>query len=105
MTDLGIWKGDTNTTSNSCKAEKCNCSTFWEIYQQEAMLRISNKIKSKSGTNKYLLEMGYEARARRIASVYAKIYLEQELSGNPLLIGRYYWMGLCLCFKNSSYGV
>ena len=94
MTNLGIWKGDTNTTPNSCKAEKCNCSTFWEIYQQEAMLRISNKIKLKSGTNKYLLETGYEARARRIASVYAKIYLEQELSGNALLIGRYYWMGL-----------
>lgn len=84
MTDLGIWKGDTNTTSNSCKAEKCNCSTFWEIYQQEAILRISNKIKFGSGTNKYILESSYEARARRIASVQAKIYLEQELSGNAI---------------------
>lgn len=44
--------------------------------------------------NLYKLEPGYEARARRIASVYAKIYLEQENHGDKQLIGRYYWMGL-----------
>ncbi|MEG0431538.1 MAG: hypothetical protein RR536_08135, partial [Anaerovoracaceae bacterium] len=31
---------------------------------------------------------------RRIASVYAKIYLEQENHGSQQLKGRYYWMGL-----------
>ncbi|QOW44214.1 hypothetical protein G0027_10860 [Acinetobacter indicus] len=44
--------------------------------------------------NLHKLEPGYEARARRIASVYAKIYLEKEKHGNKDLIGRYYWMGL-----------
>lgn len=84
------WKSDTNTTENSCKAVQCDCLTFWEIYQQEAIKRVSNLKQA----NQYKLEPGYEARARRIASVYAKIYLEQELNGNRQLKGRYYWMGL-----------
>lgn len=86
------WEGNTNTTENSCKTVQCNCLTFWEVQQQEAMKRISNLKDSKK--NLYKLEPGYEARARRIASVYAKIYLEQELNGNRQLKGRYYWMGL-----------
>nr|WP_218954012.1 hypothetical protein [Acinetobacter sp. C15] len=56
------------------------------------MIRISN-LKDKR-KNLHKLEPGYEARARRIASVYAKIYLEKEKHGNKDLIGRYYWMGL-----------
>ena len=38
----------------------------------------------------------YEQRARRIAAIYARIYLEmeKELGGNPNLKGRFYWMGL-----------
>lgn len=65
---------------------------FWEVQQQEAMMRVSNLQDKRK--NLYKLEPGYEARARRIASVYAKIYLEQENHGNKDLIGRYYWMGL-----------
>ncbi|WP_447500728.1 DUF2515 family protein [Acinetobacter oleivorans] len=84
------WDSNTNTTENSCKTVQCDCLTFWEIYQQEAIKRVSN-LKS---ANHYKLEPGYEARARRIASVYARIYLEQEISGTKLFRGRYYWMGL-----------
>lgn len=85
------WEGNTNTENNSCKTLKCDCLTFWEIHQQEAMKRVSNLKDAKK--NLYTLEPGYEARARRIASVYAKIYLEQENYGNKQLVGRYYWMG------------
>lgn len=86
------WEGNTNTQENSCKTLQCDCLTFWEIHQQVAIKRVSN-LKDKN-KNLYKLEPGYEARARRIASVYAKIYLEQEIHGNKQLIGRYYWMGL-----------
>lgn len=34
------------------------------------------------------------ARAKTIAGIYARFYLEQEKYGNPKLMGRYYWMGL-----------
>ncbi|WP_171498161.1 DUF2515 family protein [Acinetobacter bereziniae] len=91
MGSLG-WEGNTNTEENSCKTLQCDCLTFWEIHQQEAMKRVSNLQNGKR--NSYKIEPGYEARARRIASVYAKIYLEQENHGNKQLIGRYYWMGL-----------
>jgi hypothetical protein len=84
------WNSKTNVSEHSCKDAHCDCLTFWEIYQQEAIKRLSNLQKA----NSYKLEPGYEARARRIASVYAKIFLEMELSGNEDLLGRYYWMGL-----------
>lgn len=58
----------------------------------KALIHISN-LKNKR-KNLHKLEPGYEARARRIASVYAKIYLEKEKHGNKDLVGRYYWMGL-----------
>lgn len=92
MSDSLNWTSNTNTTENSCQNAQCDCVTFWEIYQQEAIKRLSN-ITNKN-TYSYKLEPGYEARARRIAAVYAKIYLEQELNGNNNLKGRYYWMGL-----------
>lgn len=86
------WESNTNTKENSCKTAQCDCLTFWEVQQQIAMIRLSNLKDAKK--NLYKLEPGYEARARRIASVYAKIYLEQESHSNPQLRGRYYWMGL-----------
>ena len=86
------WESNTNTTENSCKTAQCDCLTFWEVQQQIAMIRLSNLKDAKK--NLYKLEPGYEARARRIASVYAKIYLEQENHGSQQLKGRYYWMGL-----------
>ncbi len=91
MSDLD-WTGLTNTTENSCKTLKCDCLTYWEIHQQEAMKRVSNLKDQRK--NQYKLEPGYKARAKRIASVYAKIYLEREIHGNKQLMGRYYWMGL-----------
>ncbi len=84
------WNSKTNISEHSCKDAHCDCLTFWEIYQQEAIKRLSNLQRA----NNYKLEPGYEARARRIASVYAKIFLEIELGGNKNLLGRYYWMGL-----------
>ncbi|SEO77731.1 DUF2515 family protein [Acinetobacter sp. yr461] len=84
------WNSKTNISEHSCKDAHCDCLTFWEIYQQEAIKRLSNLQKA----NNYKLEPGYEARARRIASVYAKIFLEIEHGGNKNLLGRYYWMGL-----------
>ena len=86
------WKSNTNTTENSCKIAQCDCLTFWEVYQQVAMQRLSNLKDAKQ--NLYRLEEGYEARARRIAAAYAKIFLEKEINGNVNLKGRYYWMGL-----------
>lgn len=92
MTNGLNWTSNTNTTENSCQNATCDCLTMWEIYQQEVMKRLSNVQNQKN--NGYKLEPGYEARARRIAATYAKIYLEQEINGNDSLIGRYYWMGL-----------
>ncbi|EFF82806.1 hypothetical protein HMP0015_1724 [Acinetobacter haemolyticus ATCC 19194] len=92
MTGSLDWQSNTNTSENSCTSVQCDCITFWEVYQQQAIIRLSNL--QDQNTNTYKLEPGYEARARRIASVYAKIYLETEVSGNRLLKGRYYWMGL-----------
>ena len=84
------WRSKTNTNVGSCRPAQCNCIQFLQIYQQESMKRVSNLV----STNNYELEPGYEARAKRIASVYAKIFLETEIGGNPTLLGRYYWMGL-----------
>lgn len=53
MGGLG-WQSNTNTTENSCKTAQCNCLTFWEIQQQEAMIRISNlKDKNKNLIGRY----------------------------------------------------
>ncbi|MBE0407991.1 DUF2515 family protein [Psychrobacter sp. FME6] len=84
------WRSKTNTNVGSCRPAQCNCIQFLQIYQQEVMKRVSNLVSS----NNYELEPGYEARARRISSVYAKIFLETEVGGDPTLLGRYYWMGL-----------
>lgn len=90
MSDSLDWRSKTNTNIGSCTAAQCNCIQFLQIYQQEAMKRVSNLV----STNNYELEPGYEARAKRIASVYAKTFLETEVGGNTSLLGRYYWMGL-----------
>ncbi len=90
------WAGTTNNIENSCKSVNCDCTTVWEYYQQMAMSLLSNK---KDNQN-YRIEPGYEARARRIASIYARIYLEMfPFTSNQSLTastysGRFYWMGL-----------
>ena len=61
-----------------------------------AMTLLSNK---KDNQN-YRIEPGYEAHARRIASIYARIYLEMfPFTSNQSVTaatysGRFYWMGL-----------
>ncbi|MFI8144561.1 DUF2515 family protein [Acinetobacter sp. ABJ_C5_2] len=90
------WSGTTNNIENSCKSVNCDCTTIWEYYQQMAMTLLSNK---KDNQN-YRIEPGYEARARRIASIYARIYLEMfPFTSNQSVTaatysGRFYWMGL-----------
>ena len=91
-TNLTFSTSQTNQTPKSCHSEKCTCNTFWSILQQTSYIKLSNK----TGNNQYRLEEWYEQRARRIAAIYARIYLEmeKELGGNPNLKGRFYWMGL-----------
>lgn len=90
------WSGTTNNIENSCKSVNCDCTTIWEYYQQMAMTLLSNK---KDNQN-YRIEPGYEARARRIAAIYARIYLEMfPFTSNQSVTaatysGRFYWMGL-----------
>lgn len=81
----------TNLEEQSCKPVKLECSPFWEYWQQEAIKRMSNLQDEEK--NIYKIEPGYEARARRIAAIYAKIFLETEAYGNEKVRGRYYWMG------------
>ena len=91
-TDLTFSTAQTNQTPNSCNSERCSCTTFWSLLQQTSYVKLSNRVEG----NRYHLEPWYEQRARRIAAVYARIYLEteKELGGNPRLKGRFYWMGL-----------
>lgn len=92
MTGTLNWTSSTNANEDSCKKANCSCATFFEIHQQTAMKLLSNK---QSGTDNYKLEPGYEARARRIAATYARIFLEDAgLHGKSNLMGRFYWMGL-----------
>ena len=91
-TNLTFSTAQTNQTPKSCTSQTCNCKTFWSLLQQTAYVKLSNSMKQ----NQYHLEPWYEQRARRIAAIYARIYLEmdKELGGKPLLKGRFYWMGL-----------
>lgn len=84
------WYSKTNQNENSCTTAQCDCKTFYELHQQTAIKLLSNHVKD----NHYKLEPGYEARARRIAAIYAKTFLETGYYGNSNLVGRFYWMGL-----------
>lgn len=92
--DNPICSSVTNANEETNKEAKCDCLRYWELLQQEAILKLSNE--RNSSTNLYKFEMGYEARARRIAAVYADFFLEKDkrLGANEKYRGRYYWMGL-----------
>ena len=96
------WYSKTNKRENSCTKATCGCSLWFELHQQTAIKLLSNHTKN----NEYKLEPGYEARAKRIAAIYAHLFLEtlvlndeaypnQSIKfGNTNLVGRFYWMGL-----------
>lgn len=96
------WYSKTNKRENSCTPVTCGCPLWFELHQQTAIKLLSNHTKN----NKYKLEPGYEARAKRIAAIYAHLFLEtlvlddkahpkQPIKfGNTNLRGRFYWMGL-----------
>lgn len=96
------WYSKTNKRENSCTPVTCGCPLWFELHQQTAIKLLSNHTKD----NKYKLEPGYEARAKRIAAIYAHLFLEtlvlddkahpkQPIKfGNTNLRGRFYWMGL-----------
>lgn len=89
-----VCSSTTNLDAESLKDAKCDCLRYWELLQQEAILKLSNE--RNSSANLYKFEMGYEARARRIAAVYADFFLEKDkrLGAEEKYRGRYYWMGL-----------
>ncbi|OSI35834.1 DUF2515 family protein [Neisseria dumasiana] len=91
-TQLTFKTAETNQTPESCAASQCGCPTFWSLLQQKSYVLLSNQ----TVKNQYHLEAWYEQRARRIAAVYARIYLEtdKDMGANPRLKGRFYWMGL-----------
>ncbi|MDO5070225.1 MAG: hypothetical protein Q4D78_08560 [Neisseria zoodegmatis] len=91
-TQLTFSTAETNQTPESCATAQCGCPTFWSLLQQKSYVLLSNQ----TAKNQYHLEAWYEQRARRIAAVYARIYLEtdKDMGANPRLKGRFYWMGL-----------
>lgn len=93
-TDLNVHTVTTNSIENSCHEIRCSCAVWWQIYQQQAYVRLSNRVAAPahSGGLNYRFEEFYEHRAKRIAAAYARIYLEDE--GDAAKKGRYYWMGL-----------
>lgn len=96
------WYSKTNKRENSCTPITCGCPLWFELHQQTAIKLLSNHTKN----NEYKLEPGYEARAKRIAAIYAHLFLETLVLddkahpnqlikfGNTNLRGRFYWMGL-----------
>ncbi|TCM61850.1 hypothetical protein EC844_1264 [Acinetobacter calcoaceticus] len=91
---MSEWSTTTNEEVASCTPARCDCVVFWEMQQQKALKRLSNRLLAPmNAPQKYAIIPNAEARARRIAAVYARIYLETESKGNPNLRGRYYWMG------------
>ena len=58
---MGIldWESNTNTTENSCKSAQCDCSTFWEVQQQEAMMRVSNLQDKRKKLYKKILQIEF----------------------------------------------
>lgn len=86
------WTSDTNLKEGSCKGVSCGCDKFLAIYQQTTIKLLSHRL---SHGTRYKLEPGYEARARRIAANYARVFLEDStFKGKTNLMGRFYWMGL-----------
>ncbi|WP_065501334.1 DUF2515 family protein [Burkholderia stabilis] len=103
----------TNPNSNTCVDTHCNCKIIWSLAQQYAMAQLDTRTPIlKDGTPDYRfsshtisdtkIEPGdasfvgknYGARARRVASSYARMFLEDFHLGEKEKVGRFYWTGL-----------
>ena len=88
-------KFDTNTVKNSCATKTMPCSYTWSIAQYQCFEKLTTSLDKKSSTIHLKVVQDGEARARRIAAVYAKFYLEHsDVNGNAQFKGRHFWMGL-----------
>ncbi|MFM0631121.1 DUF2515 family protein [Paraburkholderia xenovorans] len=103
--------GQTNPQPNTCVDAQCDCNVIWSLAQQFAMRQISNHVRADHGIPDYRdnehyvsgaqvenarpeFVSNYAVRARRIASAYARMYLEEFHLGQKDKIGRFYWLGL-----------
>lgn len=88
---------DTNTVKNSCANQTMDCSFTWSIAQYQCFEKLTTSSDKTSSTIHLRVVQDGEARARRIAAVYAKFYLEHsDVNGstNKDYKGRHFWMGL-----------
>ena len=86
-----IVQAETETDTKACTYEQVQCPKWWDMWQQYAYMQLSSA--SKNGQIAFFSSNPIQ-RAKTIAGIYARFYLEQEKYGNPKLKGRYYWMGL-----------
>lgn len=92
---MATLKFDTNTVKNSCTTKTMPCSYTWSIAQYQCFEKLTTSADKKSSTIHLRVVQDGEARARRIAAVYAKFYLEHsDVNGNSQYKGRHFWMGL-----------
>ncbi len=86
---------DTNTVKNSCANQTMDCSFTWSIAQYQCFEKLTTSSDKTSSTIHLRVVQDGEARARRIAAVYAKFYLEHsDVNGDIKFKGRHFWMGL-----------
>ena len=86
-----IVQAETETDTKACTYEQVECPKWWDMWQQYAYMQLS--FASQNGQTA-VFSASPVPRAKTIAGIYARFYLEQEKYGNPKLMGRYYWMGL-----------
>lgn len=91
MSDAYEFKTETQDDLSCGKTNQIKCIQWWEMLQQWSYTRLSWK--DQSGKKATLISTGVK-RAKVIAGIYARFYLETERFGDPKLKGRYYWMGL-----------
>lgn len=94
---MATLKFDTNTVKNSCANKTMPCSYMWSIAQYQCFEKLTTRSDKRSPTIHLSVVQDGEARARRIAAVYAKFYLEHSDvngSANKNYKGRHFWMGL-----------
>ncbi|NYH20787.1 DUF2515 family protein [Paraburkholderia bryophila] len=106
-------ESSTNSDNNTCVDAHCDCKFIWSLAQQYGMAQLDSRTPVlKDGTPDYRftshtigdtpIEPGdasfvgknYGARARRVASSYARLFLEDFHLGEKDKIGRFYWTGL-----------